>query len=145
YLEKHANAARPDQVIRIEGEDFIETEGVGFSLIDEFNDLNEQSVLTPEEGSISWKVDIKEAGLYNMRVHYYPIEGKSSAIQREININGELPFSGADYVIFDRVWADQDDEIRRDENDNDLRPRQTEAPQWVNAPFRDSEGYFNEP
>lgn len=145
YLEKHANAARPDQVIRIEGEDFIETEGVGFSLIDEFNDLNEQSVLTPEEGSISWKVDIKEAGLYNMRVHYYPIEGKSSAIQREININGELPFSGADYVIFDRVWADQDDEIRRDENDNDLRPRQTEVPQWVNAPFRDSEGYFNEP
>ncbi|GAA4062540.1 extracellular solute-binding protein [Amphibacillus indicireducens] len=145
YLENYSNAARPNQVIRIEGEDFVETEGVGFSLIDEFNNMNEQSVLTPEEGSISWQVDVEEAGLYNIRIHYYPIEGKSSAIQREININGDLPFMGADYVIFDRVWADQDDEIRRDENDNDLRPRQVEAPQWLNAPFRDSEGYFNEP
>ena len=145
YLISHENAPRPDQVIRIEGEDFIETEGVGFSLIDELNDLNEQSVFTPEEGSISWEVDIEEAGLYNMRIHYYPVEGKSSAIQREITINDELPFEGADFVIFDRVWADRDDEIRRDENENDLRPRQGEAPQWLSAPFKDSEGYFNEP
>lgn len=145
YLETYASAPRPDQVIRIEGEDFIKTEGAGFSLIDEFSDMNEQSVLTPEEGSITWEVDIEEAGLYNMRIHYYPIEGKSSAIQREININDDLPFDGADFVIFDRVWTDLEDEIRRDENDNDLRPRQGEAPRWLNAPFRDSEGYFNEP
>lgn len=145
YLEQHAGAARPDHVIRIEGEDFTETEGEGFSVIEDFNDLDGQSVLTPEIGSISWDVEIEDAGLYNMRVHYYPVEGKSSAIQREVNINGELPFDRAEYIVFDRVWDDQGDEIRRDENDNDLRPRQVERPQWLNSAFRDSEGYFNDP
>src|SRR5690625_473083 len=50
YLEQHAGAARPDHVIRIEGEDFTETEGEGFSVIEDFNDLDGQSVLTPEIG-----------------------------------------------------------------------------------------------
>ena len=145
YLSEYSDAARPEHVVRIEGEDFTATEGEGFSVIDDFNDLDGQSVLTPELGSITWEVDVPETGLYNMRVHYYPVEGKSSAIQREININGDLPYTGADFIVFDRVWDDQGDEIRRDENDNELRPRQVENPRWLNSAFRDSEGYFNDP
>lgn len=145
YLIQYSDAPRPDQVIRIEAEDFTDTDGEGFSVIEDFNGLNKESVLTPEAGSISWDIDIKEAGLYSMRVHYYPVEGKSSAIQREVNINGELPFVGADYVMFDRVWADEDEGVRKDENDNELRPRQVERPQWLSSAFRDAEGYFNDP
>ncbi|MRI66651.1 extracellular solute-binding protein [Gracilibacillus thailandensis] len=145
YLENYSNESKPDQVIRIEGEDFVEADGNDFKVMEDFNDLDGPSIFTPEQGSISWEVNIEDAGLYNMRIHYYPIEGKSSAIQREININNELPFMGADYVLFDRIWVDRDEEILRDENDNEIRPRQAEQPEWILAPFKDSEGYFNEP
>lgn len=145
YLQTHTNASRPEQVIRIEGEDFVETDGNGFEVVDEFRALDGTAVHTPEQGSISWQVEIEDAGLYNMRIHYYPVEGKSSAIQREITINDELPFIGADYVVFDRIWVDRDEETRRDENDNEIRPRQAEQPEWILAPFKDSEGYFNDP
>nr|WP_228552405.1 extracellular solute-binding protein [Gracilibacillus salitolerans] len=145
YLENYSTESKPDQVIRIEGEDFVEADVNDFKVMDDFNGLDGPSIFTPEQGSISWEVNIEDAGLYNIRIHYYPIEGKSSAIQREININNELPFMGADYVLFDRIWVDRDEEILRDENDNEIRPRQAEQPEWVLASFKDSEGYFNEP
>lgn len=145
YLIQHSDAQRPTDVIRIEGEDFTDTTGEGFRVVEDLEGLGGESVLTPEEGSISWDVDIKEAGLYNMRIHYYPVEGKSSAIQREININGELPFTGADYVLLDRIWVDETDEVLKDQNDNELRPKQVEGPEWTLGSLRDAEGYFNDP
>lgn len=145
YLIQHSDASTPDKVIRIEGEDFTDTTGEGFSVVEDLEGLDGKSVLTPEAGSISWDVDVEEAGLYNMRIHYYPVEGKSSAIQREVNINGELPFVGADYVLLDRVWRDEVTEVERDQNDNELRPKQVEGSQWIDAALRDAEGYFNDP
>nr|WP_241211431.1 extracellular solute-binding protein [Amphibacillus jilinensis] len=145
YLEQHSEAERPSQTIRIEGEDYAEIDGEGFEILNHFNGLDGQSVMTPEEGSISWDVQVESPGLYNMRIHYYPVEGKSSAIQRELNINGEVPFFGADYMIFDRIWGNQYEEFIRDDRDNELRPRQVEQPDWLMTSFKDSEGYFNEP
>lgn len=145
YLEQYSEAEHPSQTIRIEGEDYTEIEGEGFEVLNHFNGLDGQSVMTPEEGSISWDVQVESPGLYNMRIHYYPVEGKSSAIQRELNINGEVPFFGADYMIFDRIWGNQYEEFIKDDRDNELRPRQVEQPDWLKAPFKDSEGYFNEP
>lgn len=145
YRNKYADSQTPTEVIRIEGEDFSEIIGEGFAVNEGLKELDGISVLTPEEGAISWDVPIKNAGLYNMRIHYYPVEGKSSAIQREVNINGELPFVGADHILLDRVWVDQEKEVLKDQNDNELRPRQIEGPQWIDATLRDSEGYYNEP
>lgn len=145
YLEQHQQASRPDRVIRIEGEDFIDTSGEGFDILSNYEGLDGDAVFTPEEGEITWTIDVEETGLYNARIHYYPVDGKSSAIQRELTINGETPFFGTEYLVFDRVWDNLNDEIMRDENDNELRPRQVENPEWLTANFRDSEGYYNDP
>lgn len=145
YLITHSEAERPDETIRIEGEDFVEVIGEGFQVVDRFEGLDGKAVITPEEGTIYWDVQIDNPGMYNIRIHYYPMEGKSSAIEREFAINGEVPFHGADLLIFDRVWGNRYEEIQRDDRGNDLRPGQVEHPEWLMMSFKESEGYFEGP
>jgi len=145
YLSSHSTKERPDELIRIEGEDFVDTDGNGFQVVEQYMGLDGNAVITPEIGSISWDVGVEHPGLYNVKVHYYPMEGKSSAIEREFSINGEIPFDGADLLLFDRVWGNRHDEIQKDDRGNELRPQQIERPEWLITSFKDSEGYFEEP
>ncbi len=145
YMEKYGNKERPTGTIRIEGEQFFRTSGDGFHVEQGLEGLDGEAVLTPEAGSIEWKVAVEQAGLYNLRVHYYPLEGKSSAIERQFEINGEVPFKGADILLFDRVWGNRYEEIRQDDRGNDLRPRQVEKPAWQMGTFHDRYGYYEEP
>lgn len=145
YLNNYANADRPHMELRIEGEDYTRSEGGPFEVKARLEGLEGAAVITSESGTIGWDVPVKEAGLYNIRIHYYPIEGKSSSIERAFFINGETPFKGADSLLFDRVWGNRDAEIKRDDRGNDLRPRQVEKPVWQTAVFKDSEGYYEEP
>ena len=145
YLEQHSAVNRPNQTIRIEGEAYRDTVDGEFDVVDGYMGLDGAAVLTPEEGSISWTVPVTQSGLYQVRIHYYPMEGKSAAIEREFKINGEIPFKGADLLLFDRVWDNREKEIRRDDRGNDLRPRQVENPRWLMASISDSDRYVEEP
>lgn len=145
YMSRFANEERPEDPIRIEGEHYAEAAGEGFEVADGFQGLKGGAVLTPETGTISWDVPVKQPGLYNIRIHYFPMEGRSSAIERELRINGEVPYDGADILLFDRLWGNRHDEIQRDNRGNDLRPRQIERPEWQLAPITDSEGHYAEP
>lgn len=145
YLNRHANAAKPDTVIRIEGELYADAAGGSFEVAEGLNGLDGKAVLTPETGTISWDVPIEREGLYNVRIHYFPIEGKSSAIERQFEINGEIPFKGSDILLFDRIWGNKLEEIQRDDRGNELRPRQVEKPVWQSAAFTDRYGYYDEP
>lgn len=145
YLKSYSAEVRPSKVIRIEGESFADSDGEGFEVADHPEGLDGKAVITPDAGSISWNVPVGQAGLYNLRIHYYPIEGKSSAIERTLTINDEQPFTGAEHLLFDRLWGNRDAQIQRDDRGNDLRPRQIEKPAWQLEPFLDSEGYYEEP
>ncbi|KGP78848.1 MULTISPECIES: extracellular solute-binding protein [unclassified Paenibacillus] len=145
YISTLSNIDTPDQIIRIEGEAFLQAADGEFEVIDGYAGLDGKAVVTPESGTISWNVPVQSSGLYQLRIHYYPVAGKSSAIERKLELNGEVPFRGADVLLFDRVWGNREDTIRRDDRGNDLRPRQVETPAWQLASFKDSAGYFEEP
>ncbi|NUU79334.1 extracellular solute-binding protein [Paenibacillus xylanilyticus] len=145
YLSVHADADKPEQTIRIEGESFTQAVNGEFEIVNAYAGLDGKAVITPESGTINWEVPVPASGLYQMRIHYYPAAGKSSGIERQLELNGEVPFRGADVLLFDRVWGNRDDHARRDDRGNDLRPRQVEQPAWQLASFKDSAGYFEEP
>lgn len=145
YLERYSTEAHPEESIRIEGEDFLETDGEGFQVVDNIEGLDGQAVVTPEEGTIKWETQIEAEGLYNIRIHYYPIEGKSSAIERSFAINDDIPFDGSDLLIFHRIWDNRYEEVKMDDRGNELRARQVENPSWIVKSFIDSNGYYEEP
>lgn len=145
YLTTHANTARPDEMVRIEGESYAQSDGGEFEVVQGYAGLEGSAVITPERGTLRWDVPVQVSGLYHIRIHYYPVEGKSSGIERRLEINGEIPFRGADALLFDRVWGNREENIRQDDRGNDLKPRQVEQPEWQLASFKDSAGYFEEP
>lgn len=145
YLAAHANAGKPPVEVIIEGEEYKKADGAPLEIWEGYAGADGAAVLTGESGSVEWTFHVEQAGLYNIAVRYYPIEGKSSEIERELRIDGKVPFKGADALIFDRVWKNESKEFKRDNRGNELRPRQVEAPRWLTAPLRDQEGFHAEP
>lgn len=145
YMQAHSGSGRPAKSIRIEGERDFRTDGGEFEVVSGYEGLDGQAVITPDTGTIGWNVEIPESGMYNARIHYFPIEGKSSSIERTLEINGTIPFSESENLIFHRLWASRDPEVKRDDRGNDLRPPQIEKPEWQLSSFTDNDGYFEEP
>lgn len=145
YLAEHKDVPRPDQEILLEAADYSRVEGGGFEKWSDYEGMAGEALLTGETGKAEWTVQVKEAGFYNLSMLYYPVEGKSSAIERAFYIDGQLPFKEAAFLQFDRIWDNQSDQLIQDNQGNDLRPRQVERPVWSEKAFQDSDGYENEP
>lgn len=129
----------------ITAKDYSYIEGMEVEVLKDYKEMKGDSLYTDEEGLIEWEVTVEEDGLYNMAVTYYPIEGKSSDIERGIFIDGQLPFSEANLVKFNRFWINALEDIQQDNQGNDLRPTQIESPRWSIQLVKDSKGYYIEP
>lgn len=142
YLKKYEGMTSPEKVIDVDVFNYT-AESSEVSVVNNI-DGEAKAVRSEETGKIEWDVDIPEEGMYNIYVEYYPIESRGINIERAININGEMPFYGADAVTFSRVWADSD-VIKQDNQGNDIRPTQKEAPVWQGSYVKDYMGYQVEP
>ncbi|WP_372632567.1 extracellular solute-binding protein [Cohnella sp.] len=144
FLNRHKAAQRPDRSIRIEAEHYSSAEGE-VSVVDKLGDDSSIALTTQETGQVTWTFEVKEAGLYQIGIRYYTVPGKSSAIERALKINGEIPFQGAESLIFDRVWMNNAAEFERDNRDNELRPSQIEFHTWQETLLKDANGLSDEP
>ena len=133
YLGKYKDKPHPNDTIIIQAKDYVNAEGMEPEILKNFEG-SEAAVKTDESGSIEWEVEVKNEGLYNIAVKYYPIEGKTTTIEREINIDGELPFEGARNFILQRIWKNEG-EVKVDSNGNEYRPSQVEEPNWREVPI----------
>ena len=141
---QRGGAKRPQiDPIRIYGRDYSKEQTTADVEILRTLDGSTDVLLTPEEEYVSWEVSVPEAGYYRLYIRYYPIEGKSSNIERILYINGEVQFDGADRIVLPRIWKSQ--EMRQDINGNDIKPRQIEAPRWRETYLQDELGYITEP
>ena len=104
----------------------------------------DEGVLTLDESEVTWKVNVAQAGLYNIRLDYLTTASRGTDIEREILINGELPFTGASTLTFSRLWTDGG-EVRKDNQGNDIRPSQKEIFDRQTAYCKDDMGYQTEP
>ena len=132
YLAEHEGDPAVTKEVAVELSAF---EGEGGSPCDD-------GVMTSDKSELTWKVDVPQAGLYNIRLDYLTVE--SRGIERELAINGEVPFAGASTLSFSRLWTDSGD-IRKDNQGNDIRPTQTERFEKQSAWCMDSLGYQTEP
>lgn len=145
YRQGHEEAGSPQTEIRIEAADYAAVKGMTPIIEHDFEGISGRSVVTDEEGEISWHIDVAEAGWYNLSVQYYPVTGKSTDIQRTILIDGELPFFEANYLKFPRIWANRYEEVKVDNQGNDIRPQQIEKPMWRTLTVSDTDGKYSEP
>ena len=134
YLAEHEGDPAVTKEVAVELSAF---EGEGGSPCDD-------GVMTTDKSELTWKVDVPQAGLYNIRLDYLTVESRGIDVERELAINGEVPFAGASTLSFSRLWTDSGD-IRKDNQGNDIRPTQMERFEKQSAWCMDSLGYQTEP
>ena len=127
YLAQHKDAARPEDEYAIDAADYTQSSGMQVQTADHYAGMDGVSVLTGESGWIEWTVPIRQSGFYSLSVLYYPVEGKSSNIQRAVYIDGKLPFSEASIVEFTRQWGGKSQTFQKDNQGDELRPEQIEV------------------
>jgi len=138
YLAGHADAALGDEQVEV---DIAAFEGDGES----YQDAQRAAcVLTPDDSVVTWKVNVPKAGMYNVLLDYLTVASRGVDVERELLINGEVPFSGASTLCFSRLWTDAGP-VRKDNQENDIRPSQKERFEWQSAYCRDDMGYQTEP
>ncbi|WP_152394181.1 extracellular solute-binding protein [Paenibacillus guangzhouensis] len=145
YAALHNQANRPSEEIVIEADSFDRTQDMDVTVLDHFEGSTGRSVRTSDSGSIEWKFSVPQDGLYNIGLNYFTVKGKDSDIERELRIDGKIPFTEANSITFQRIWKDESTTFERDERDNDLLPSQIEVPMWQDMLLKDATGYVEEP
>ncbi len=146
YLIQHAGAVYPQESITIP----LSEESVAAGEEYEFKSYGgEENVLASYEGGyVEFKVNVPTAGLYHIYLNYYPDQEDETSrgieIERALYINGKIPFTGADALTFTRIWTD-DGEPKKDNQGNEIRPSQIEAPRWEKTYLVDELGYITSP
>lgn len=113
------------------------------------SDDKTDALVIPEEGYAQYDVDVKEAGYYNIMIEYYPTtdsDDRGIAIESKFEVNGVVPFNGADAIEFQRVYTDEA-EPTKDNQGNEIRSTQIEDPnrKWISSYCEDSTGYEVDP
>lgn len=141
YLAGLNDTIRPDRRYEIAADTYVRTEGMEVQKYMDYEGMEGTSVYTAETGLIEYKVNVEEAGVYDLSLLYYPVEGNSAAIQRGIFIDGELPYTELNLIEFSRIWVNAVDKWEVDNRGNDLKPSQIEQPEWITSYCYDSAGY----
>ncbi|WP_312102044.1 extracellular solute-binding protein [Lachnoclostridium sp.] len=142
YLERHTGTKKATSTIDIDIFNYSYAEGV--EMLSDFEGV--EKVLKTEENSIlEYRITVKEAGMYQAYLEYFPLKSRGTDIERCIYLNGEIPFLGAETITFSRIWGDMEGGVKKDNQGNDIRPSQVEKPRWESSYFKDFMGYYTEP
>ena len=90
---------------------------------------------------------VEKEGLYAVNVQYKSIPSSGQDIDLSVAVDGQTPYDELNPAAVPLVWQDTltDGKFRRDEEDNELRPTQTEVEKWTQAWLRDTTGQYAEP
>ncbi|MDF2537618.1 MAG: hypothetical protein K0S76_639 [Herbinix sp.] len=144
YLQTHEGVPFAETEFTIDAADYTVADQA-VEVLPSYEGSSKDSVLTSEEGYIEWEFNVPETGMYNISMRYYPYEGKGSAIERILYIDGEVPYNEANYITLPRYWEDIYKTERQDINGNDIRPQQSEVRKWLTEDFKDISGFYAEP
>ena len=138
YIQQYTDASHPSADIRMEGASYFPQKSTGVQVV-------ESGVLTEEQSTITFPVSVAEAGLYNIEIGYRTVEGNGATIQRELRLDGEIPFKEAENVALSRVFKDSGAGITTDSRGNQFRPEQVEEFVSRSELISDSDGYIPQP
>lgn len=155
--EGWVNATAGDCVITA-AENFTYTPDAEFDTkpAEAVEDAEKGNVLyTPEAGSVSWPFTAPETGFYEIVIVYKPAESSNTAnIERELAIDGKIPYKEAYYLEMTRYFIDKYADVQREDgtqgfvpdiNGNEKKPLKEEVFKWSEYVLSDSAGYVVEP
>ncbi len=137
-------AASDDAQIVIQGNSFISSDGAEVQKVPEFDGKKNVLKWTNEEGSVTYRFTVKEAGLYSLRFYYQGLKSRSNPIKLGIKLDNAYPFDGVEAIELPRVWEDAG-EIRSDGVGNQFTAEQVEVFMYTDHYATDATGLVSDP
>jgi len=172
YLKKNANVPAATKTVKINAADYYaDGTDAKVEVTENYEGGNGKALFFPDTGTVTWKVNVPETGMYGVSIKYYPVEeytakdgtvheGKSAGIERMFLVNGKVLFDEARIISMTKVWSNTyfedilgqteyvygtsegDPIFRQDINGNDIRPAAKMDPEWREYTFSDKSGYY---
>ena len=101
YCEKHVNVGNATSTIQVPINEYV-TEDIGFKMEEKGGDL---ALYTPQNGSVSWTVNVPETAKYAIKIEYYPDQNRATSIERILKINNSVPFAEARFLTIPKRWV----------------------------------------
>ncbi|MBN1778361.1 MAG: extracellular solute-binding protein [Clostridiales bacterium] len=98
-----------------------------------------------EDGSVTFSVDVPEAGLYQISVRYAQLDAHSGQIERGLLINDEAQFEECGNFLFVKRFADTQYPFSKNEYGNDVMPSQEGLFGFSDVTLRDRYAFYEEP
>jgi len=89
---------------------------------------------------VNLTVNVEKDGVYNLGLGYSLSEERTSALELELKIDGEIPFAECDGLLFALEWT-LPDEIRKDGMGNEFSPEATIGNESIFNLAKDSTGW----
>ncbi len=154
FYDNHIDDPRPDAEVIVKGTDYLnpsEDSGIYTDTID-----GKEAMVWPEaSGSVDYVFNVDKAGIYNIELDYYALEGAANDIEVSFAIDGEVPYATASRILLSKMWVDSEKSYMVDENGNrvfkqdshgnQIRPTLREELDWQTMPVKDTDGLFNDP
>ena len=142
YLEDNSSLSNATSEITVLGGSYVSQNGAEL----EKDTVNFENAIrwTNGKGSVTYKVTVKDAGLYSMRVFYEGIKSRSNPIKLGVKIDGAYPFTSVEAVELPRVWKDAG-EVRSDGIGNEFTAEQVEEIMPTDTYITDASGLVSDP
>ncbi len=117
-----------------------------YKSVDSYERRDQVLVMT-DTGSLIYKVEVPQTGLYALELEYFPLLGDGNGKDYEISVkvDGKLPHDDALRFILKRNWGDEGGKRVFDEVGNELFAKQVEVSKWLSKSLRDPDGVFDDP
>ena len=144
YLYAGASPAR-DRSIPLNLHDARSDENISLSLGKAMTSDKEDSLIWDDgQEYFEWDFVVENQGLYEIEVEYLNLIGDSTIIQRQLYIDGEIPFFEAGNIMFYSNWVEE--APVSDGNDGDqIAPALKEMPKWKTISLADGTGMQIDP
>ena len=144
YLEANGSYTVSDTDISVVGASFFEAENGADVSTGSYKNAQNALIWNEGNGSVSWKFVVKKAGLYNFKYVFLPLKGGNN-LEYTLLLDREIPFDGADSLVFTRDWKNRSEKHRTDKQGNELSSEQCETGEFVTRLAVDDTGVEIEP
>ena len=108
------------------------------------NTADNAVIISEETGSVTYNLNVVQAGLYNIKIEYCALEQNGADLSFKLEIDSLLPFDECDNISLPRLWKNEK-EIQTDLNVSEYSPRQIEANIFNNIKLCDYSGMEDSP
>ena len=151
YLQNHADVSDAKSSIELKADTYIAvSDGANVEKVGKYTDEKAETrdgviKVTGEKGKITYKFNVTEAGMYDIKLSYCPIVGRGLPLSFSFLIDGESPYEALEAVRFERTFVDQKPEGVGDSSGNVYSSEQIEKFIFKDIKAMERTGQFVDP